>query len=212
MAWDCFVFDFDGTLADTGDGVTASVSYALEKMAYPPLNKAQLRSFIGPSLYSSFTATCLMSDGEAVEAINHYREFYIREGVYRCHLYEGMNELLVKLASRSKVSVASAKPQLQLDMAAAHLGVDKYACRIVGADPSVKSNDKADLLRRAMLSDNSVMIGDSIYDIRAGKELGIATVAVSYGFTSEDELLAEKPDFLAKTVAELEEILIKNCK
>ncbi len=212
MAWDCFVFDFDGTIANTGAGVTASVSYALEKMNYPALSESQLRSFIGPSLYSSFTATCKMTDGEAIEATDRYREFYMREGVYRCHLYDGMEKLLIKLSSLGKICVASAKPQPQLNVAVAHLGVDKIADIIVGADPTVKSNDKADLLRRAMSDSAAVMIGDSIYDIRAAKEVGVASIAVSYGFTSEEELAKENPDFIARSVLELEEILLNNCK
>lgn len=212
MAWDCFVFDFDGTMANTGDGVTASVSYALKKMNYPALNERQLRSFIGPSLYSSFTATCKMSDSEAIEAIDRYREFYMREGVYRCHLYDGLEKLLTKLSSLGKISVASAKPQPQLNVAVAHLGVDKIVDLVIGADPTVKSNDKADLLIRANLGKNAVMIGDSIYDIRAAKQVGVASIAVSYGFTSADELKKENPDFLASSVAELEQILIENCK
>lgn len=208
MKFDCFVFDFDGTVADTGDGVTASVKYSLEKMGFPPLNDSLLRSFIGPSLYSSYTATCKMTDEEAIRAIAHYRDFYMKEGVYRCHLYEGMEELLLSLSKVGKVCVASAKPQPQLNVATAHLGVDKIACCIVGADPSVKGNDKADLLLRAKKGDNPVMIGDSIYDIRAGKELGIATVAVSYGFTDEQTLKKENPDFIARTVEELKNILL----
>ncbi len=209
MKFDSFIFDFDGTLADTGDGVMASVSYALEKMKHSPLPEQLLRSFIGPSLYSSFTGLCKMTDEEALAAIEHYREFYMAGGVYRCRLYDGIAELLQELSLVGSVSVASAKPQPQLNVATACLGVDKLAKLIVGADPTVKSNDKSDLLRRAIDGKSPVMIGDSLFDIRAAKAVGIPSIAVSYGFTDAETLALENPDYTAATVEELKRILLE---
>lgn len=208
MRFDGFIFDFDGTLADTSEGVLGSVEYAIASLGLSPLSPQQLRSFIGPSLFHSFTKTVGMSEDDAMRAIGLYRSVYKPKGVYQCRLYGGMAELLTELASVGTVAVASAKPQEQLVLAAAHLGVDKIAAKVCGSDPTVRENDKADILRRAMVGSRPVMIGDSPYDIIAARDVGIPSVAVAYGFTDKAALIDAKPDFIADTVADLRQLLL----
>lgn len=209
MRYDGFIFDFDGTVADTSEGIIESVCYALDKVGAPMLTHEQLLSFIGPSLYASFTTTVGLSDEVANKAVAYYREHYTPVAVYKCRLYDGMEKLLKELSKVAKVSVASAKPQPQLEIAVKHLGVDKYASVIVGADLSVKGNDKASQLLRAKQSDRPIMIGDSVHDIRSAKAVGMPVVAVSYGFTDEKTLKKENPDYIVSSVDELYKLLTK---
>lgn len=208
MRFDGFIFDFDGTLADTSEGVLGSVEYAISQMGIPPLPPETLRSFIGPSLYYSFTQTVKMCEADALRAIELYRSVYKPHGVYQCRLYDGMAELIAELAEQSEVSVASAKPLEQLVLAVDHLGVDKIATKICGSDPTVRENDKADILRRALVGKRPVMIGDSPFDIKAAREVGIPSVAVAYGFTDKATLQSAQPDFIVDTVAQLKSLLL----
>ena len=208
MNYNGFILDFDGTIANTSEGVTNSVKYALEKMNLPTLEEKQLHSFIGPSLYHSFSVTVGLNEKETEKAIAYYREYYIPHGVYQCKLYDGMEELLRELSQHGTVTIASAKPQPQLEIVVKHLGLDKYVKKVVGASLSTRDNDKAIQLKEATLTEKSVMIGDSPYDIQASKRVGLPCIAVAYGFTTIERLEKECPEKIANSVAHLREILL----
>ena len=70
------IFDFDGTLADTGAGVFASVQYALRSMGEPELDSETLKYFIGPPLETSFSVKCGLDSERCHEAVEKYREYY----------------------------------------------------------------------------------------------------------------------------------------
>lgn len=208
MTFDGVIFDFDGTIADTSAGVLGSVRYAVEAMGRKVPNDDVLRGFIGPSLYSSFTKICGMNDGEAKEAIELYRSVYNPKGVYDCVLYDGMLELLGRLkADGVKLSVASSKPLNALGKVVDYLGLTRFFDKVAGADPSVKDDDKAALIASARLTKNSVMVGDSRFDIEGAATAGVRSVAVGYGFTDGEVLKGFNPDYYAADVAALSEIL-----
>ena len=94
LKYDCVLFDFDGTIADTGEGIRNSVAYSLEKLGRPALDRAALDRFIGPPLHDSFMEQCGMTEDEAVRAVAVYRERYIDIGLYESHLYPGVAMLL----------------------------------------------------------------------------------------------------------------------
>lgn len=208
MKFDNVIFDFDGTLADTSRGVLGSVRYALGTLGVPVPDESVLRGFIGPSLYTSFTGITGLDDERANEAIELYRSVYNPRGVYECELYDGMKELLSELKQNGvSLSVASSKPQNALDKVVDHLGIREYFDRVIGADPSVKHDDKAELVVAARTRENAVMIGDSRFDIEAAKKAGIKSIAAGYGFTAKEKLLALGPDYYADSVSDIAKIL-----
>ena len=209
MRFDGVILDCDGTLADTSEGVLESVKYALKKLGAPIPSYETLRGFIGPSLFVSFQKITGLSADKADLAVKYYRETYSKEGIFKLKLYDGMRELLTELKSHGVlISVASAKPQVSLDVVVKYLGLDTVFDKVVGPSLAVKSDDKKDLVTAATLTKNSVMIGDAIYDIRAAKAANVASIAAMYGFGKREELLAEKPDFTADTVADIRKILL----
>ena len=105
------------------------------------------------------------------------------------------------------LSVASSKPQNALDKVVDHLGIREYFDRVIGADPSVKHDDKAELVVAARTRENAVMIGDSRFDIEAAKKAGIKSIAAGYGFTAKEKLLALGPDYYADSVSDIAKIL-----
>lgn len=209
MRFDGVIFDFDGTLADTSEGVIESVEYALKKLGSPAFPRETLKGFIGPSLFIGFQRITGLSPENAELAVEYYRETYSREGIFKLKLYGGMRELLTELkAEGARLSVASAKPQVSLDVVVKYLGLETVFDKTVGPSLAVKSDDKKELVAAATLTGNSVMVGDAIYDIRAAKETGVASVAALYGFGKREELLNEKPDFTAENVAGLKAVLL----
>lgn len=209
MRFDGVIFDFDGTLADTSEGVLESVEYALKKIGSPAFPREVLKGFIGPSLFISFQRITGLTPENAELAVEYYRETYSREGIFKLKLYDGMRELLGELKSRgAKISVASAKPQVSLDVVVKHLNLETVFDKVVGPSLAVKSDDKKELVAAARLTEKTVMVGDAIYDMRAAKETGVASIAALYGFGDREDLLRENPDFAAESVADLKKILL----
>jgi len=193
LKYRCCLFDFDGTVADTGEGIRKSVAYSLERMGRPALSEAMLSRFIGPPLHDSYREYCGMTDDEADTAIARYRERYVDVGLYESHLYPGMAQLLQRLhEAGAYVAIASAKPQFMLERLAAYYGIDRYLDTIVGVGLDRHSADKRDLILRALPEGadpgRACMVGDRRFDMEAACALGIGAIGASYGYALPGEL------------------------
>jgi phosphoglycolate phosphatase len=193
LKYRCCLFDFDGTVADTGEGIRRSVAYSLERMGRPALPEMMLSRFIGPPLHDSYREYCDMSDDEADAAIVCYRERYVDVGLYESHLYPDMAQLLQSLhEAGAYVAIASAKPQFMLERLAAYYGIDRYLDTIVGVGLDRHSADKRDLILRALPEaidpGRACMVGDRRFDMEAACALGIGAIGVSYGYALPGEL------------------------
>ncbi len=212
MKYDTAIFDFDGTVFDTGEGITTNIARTLKEMNYPPLKEETLKKFIGPSLLVSFKKYCGMDDETAIKAIYVYRREYDENGFKFAKPYPGMFELIEYLRSVGvKTVVASAKPQYILDPTVAYFDLNKYFDKIVGSEQEGRpDNDKKTIVARGMIGKRCVMIGDSPYDIDGGRDNGIDTIAVTYGFgfTSREEAEKTRPTHIAESVDDLKKILL----
>ena len=208
MRYDGVIFDFDGTLADTSEGVLASVEYSLEKIGVPVPDRSILRGFIGPALYDSYINIIGLNEEDALKAVEHYREVYVPKNVYRLRLFDGIKEMLTLLKKEGIVlSVASSKPYPQLLKAIGSVGISELFDQIIGPDPSVTTNNKEDYFRRALLTENTVVVGDAIFDIDGAHKAGLPVIAVTYGFGKEEDLIAHNPDYTVSSVQELTKFL-----
>lgn len=212
MKYDTAIFDFDGTVFDTGEGITTNIARTLKEMNYSPLKEETLKKFIGPSLLVSFKKYCGMDDETAIKAIYVYRREYDENGFKFAKPYPGMFELIEYLRSVGvKTVVASAKPQYILDPTVAYFDLNKYFDKIVGSEQEGRpDNDKKTIVARGMIGKRCVMIGDSPYDIDGGRDNGIDTIAVTYGFgfTSREEAEKTRPTYIAESVDDLKKILL----
>ena len=202
LKYDYYVFDFDGTLADTGEGIRRSVAYSLEKLGRPPLDRAKLDRFIGPPLHDSFMEWCGMTMEEATHAIGVYRERYLEIGLYEAELYPGIAQLLRALRQRGAyVAVASAKPEIMVRRLAKYFGLDRCLNNIAGVSLDDRHGaDKQDLLLRALPEGADLsrvcMVGDRSFDVLAGKALGATAVGADYGYSVPGELAGAGADFV----------------
>ena len=107
------IFDFDGTLCNTGEGVMKSAKYALEAFGYSvPENLNELSYFVGPPLLITFQEKYGADPAKAAELVNKYRERYNEKGLYESKLYDGIEKLLKALKNDGfKLAIASSKPQ-----------------------------------------------------------------------------------------------------
>ena len=199
LQYDYYLFDFDGTIADTGEGIRKSVAYGLERLGRPVPDPAVLDRFIGPPLHDSFVEHCGMTYEEADRAIAVYRERYVDIGLYESHLYPGIAMLLRALhRAGAWVAIASAKPQFMLERLSKHFGIAPYLDAIAGVGLGRHSPDKSDIIAAALPQgadlSRACMVGDRKYDIGAARALGMGAIGADYGYALPGELRAAGAD------------------
>ena len=213
MKYDCYLFDFDGTIADTGEGIRRSVAWALEKLRRPVPDEAMLNRFIGPPLHESFMEYCGMTLDEATHAIEVYRERYLDIGLYEAYVYPGITQLLRALHEGGAcVALASAKPQIMLERLTKYFDIDRYIDIISGTSLGRHGADKRDLLMAALPEGadpaRACMAGDRKFDIEAAKALGMYAAGADYGYSVDGELAAAGADRVFPTVRDMAEWML----
>lgn len=211
--YDIVIFDFDGTVADTGRGITNCVKYALEKLGKPVPEMSVLKKFVGPPLFDSFRRFCSLTDEEAMQGVALYRERYSETGLFEADIYPGITPLVQALkAGGAWVAVASGKPTQYLKRIIEHFGLTEYFDGVAGPDMTNHSSDKtAQVL--SVLPENAdlsraCMVGDRCFDVDAGKRVGMHTVAVEYGYGSREEFEQSGADTIVADVAALTKCLL----
>ena len=208
MKYDGYLFDFDGTIADTGEGICKSVAYSLEKLGHKVPDESVLRLFVGPPLHDSFMEYCGLSEAEAEFAVKLYRERYVKTGLYESRIYPGVAQLLKALRhAGAYVAIASAKPQHMLEKLSEYYGIDDALNLIVGIGEERHSADKRDLIMRALPegadASRFCMVGDRRYDMEAAKALGLTAIGADYGYSLPGELAASGADAVFDNVKDM---------
>ena len=193
MSYDFVLFDLDGTLTDSAEGIVNSVVYALERKGVPYVSKQELRRFVGPPLQASFRDHCGFSEEEAKDAVRVFREYFTEKGIYENAVYEGVPEMLLSLCKAGfKLAVATSRPEAFAKQILERFDLAKYFTVIAGA--SMDGTDKPTVIRLALSRLNTepssrvLMVGDREHDILGAKEVGISSLGVLYGYGSKEEL------------------------
>ena len=210
-----FLFDLDGTLTDNSEGIIKSARFALEQFGLPNEPDSTLRRFIGPPLHDSFMEYYGFSKEKAFEAVDMYRVRYREKGVYENALYPGLKEMLFRLRENGAgLCVATSKPLVFTEKILKQHDVYALFDHVVGANLDGSMTDKTEVIREVLrrigeTEDRVVMVGDRSFDIVGAKNCGIESVGVYYGFAEPGELENAGADYIAGTVAELEQILMQ---
>jgi phosphoglycolate phosphatase len=193
MIYSTVIFDLDGTLLDTSEGIINCVSYTIDYLDLPSLTIEQKKSFIGPPLLHSYMRECGLTEQQARDAVEVYRDRYEKKGVYQAKLYENIKPLLARLKRQNiKTGVATLKRHDLAIQILEHFDLKKYLDAIKGIDDK-DSLSKADILNSCMkdleITDftKAVLIGDSKHDEIGADEIGIDFIAVRYGFGFQDD-------------------------
>lgn len=205
------LFDLDGTVIDSEEGVTKCAQYALENLGINEDLK-NLRRFIGPPLSESFKTYYGLNDNQIKFAIKKFRERYDSKGTHECSLYEGIRELLELLSRSDKiVCLATSKANhAAINILNSQEIIDLFDM-IVGATDDGSISSKSDVIRKIMSmypeakADEFVMIGDTRFDIEGAKECEIDCIGVEYGFAEKGEL--QDAQYIVKDVKALGELL-----
>ncbi len=195
------LFDLDGTLTESGEGITKSVQYALEKLGRPEEDLEKLKVFVGPPLMEQFMKYAGFDQETARRAVEYYRERYSDVGIYENRLYPGVENMLRTLKGKGyRLAVASSKPEYFVKQILEYFHLTDCFEEIVGSEMNGSRTSKSEVIEETLsrlgMSGNrreAVMVGDREHDVIGAKTCGLDCVAVSYGYGSMDELNAAQP-------------------
>lgn len=215
------LFDLDGTLTDSKEGIIKCVQYALEKIGIIEKDVEKLKVFVGPPLQESFKMMYGFDDETTNKAIAYYRERFKPIGMFENKVYDGIPELLKTMKEHGKINlIASSKPEVFVKTILEHFDILKYFDIVVGASLDESRNSKEAVIEEALSQlkmadqngqysdDKCVMIGDRKYDINGAKYFGLRNIGVSYGFAPEGELEVAGAEVIVDTVEELTQVLL----
>lgn len=201
------VFDLDGTLVDSREDIAASLNAALEAVGAPLRSDVDLYPHIGRPLDVIFRELLHPGLRAHVEgACQVYRDHYFDNCSQNSTVYPGVTECLDGLAGLV-LAIATTKRTLQARRVAQVMGLEPHFDLIHGTDGIPYKPDPAVLHQVLEILDKpaagSWMVGDTVHDMRAGRAAGMRTAAVTYGIGERADLLAERPDLLLDTLADL---------
>lgn len=214
--YDYVIFDFDGTVTDTGEGILKSLQYSFEQMGDPVPDLSDLKKFIGPPIHYSFVTFYGVKEEDVGKYIEKYRERYRKIGIYECCLYDGMLDTLKTLKDNGvKIGIASSKPVSLIYDVMNYLKITELFDAVVGTkfDDSNHSGKK-DLVLQSMAElgadDKSrvLMVGDRYFDIDGAKGAGVDSCGVLFGYGNEQEFKEHGATYIVSQAQEIVEIAI----
>ena len=201
------LFDLDGTLTDSGEGIINCAILALEHFGCPISDREEMRTFVGPPLHESFIRHGVPAD-KTDEAIRVYRSRYIPIGAYENTPYPGVETLLQSLKQQGHtLYVATSKPEEMSVKILEHFGLAKYFHRICGASMDTSRSSKEDviayLLSLCGRDENILMVGDTKFDVIGAAAHGIPAIGVAWGYGKVEDMEAAGAKAIARSMEEL---------
>ena len=139
------LFDLDGTLTDSMEGITKSVQYALKKFNIEVNDLNNLCKFIGPPLNESFMEFYNFSEEDAAKGVNFYREYFANNGIFENKPYENIDKLLKQLKAAGKILIlATSKPEPYALRIMDHFSLSQYFDFIAGSTLNGSRSKKSD--------------------------------------------------------------------
>ena len=213
-------FDLDGTIADSGAGITGAVNEMFAAVGAVPLTGEEVRRIIGPPFQTTMPgllASRGIDEGRAGEFILEYRRIYREKHLPFTPVIDGMRGVIEELSRAWHLSVVTAKPESQAVVAVRATGLDHHMVTVVGPADDAPVH-KSVLLRRAIVDVTREhgaspdlgccwMIGDRHHDIEAGVQVGTRSAGVLWGFGDHEELSGAGADAVLSSPSELLSLL-----
>ena len=206
------LFDLDGTLTDSGEGIINCAWLALKHFGLPLPDKQTMRVFVGPPLRDSFLRFGVPEEGVET-AIEIYRSRYVPTGMFENTPYPGIKSMLAALKAQGhQLFVATSKPEGMATAILEKFQLAPYFDLICGAslDDTRDSKDKviAYLLEKTGGKDEYIMVGDTAYDVEGAAVNGIPTIGVAWGYGKVEDMEAAGAKAIAHSPAELLQMLL----
>ena len=210
------LFDYDGTLVDSAQMIIDGTIEAFNRCGLATPEREEIRAGIGQKLHIAFKRYLpLEHKGLINEVIRHYRQWYMEkdlEGTQFEPLFKNVKPVLKTLYQDGwSLGIATNKSMRGLNRGLLHHEIEKFFSIIMTTDDFTPKPDKAMAIHalRTLRVKNSAafMIGDTVYDIKMGKNAKINTVGVTWGYNTEEALYQENADHIINDPNEFVEIL-----
>ncbi|MGN0483327.1 MAG: HAD hydrolase-like protein [Lachnospiraceae bacterium] len=207
------LFDLDGTIIDSQEGIMNCIRYALEAIGKEEPDDAKLRRFIGPPLDYSFREFYGFDEETIDFLVKKYRERYNPIGAFECKLYPEVKESLTRLKQAGyAIGLASSKPEVFCKKILDYHQITDLFSVITGSDFEGGRNTKAKVLieslhRFSAKKEEAVLIGDTRFDAEGAKEAGVSCIGITYGFGTREEMLSAGADKVFDSLKEVEAYL-----
>ena len=182
------LFDFDGTIADSSEGIFHTALYTVRKLGITKeYTEEELRRFVGPPLRRCFVEAFGLDESLLDEAVKIYRKEYNRTGMLMMHLYPGLEKLLIELRKRGiRIGAATFKSEELARRCLGNMRIIGYFDSIRGSNPS-EDLTKGDIINKAIEDldesrDTILMVGDTENDRKGAADAAVQFLGVTYGF------------------------------
>ncbi len=206
---DMVVFDMDGTVIDTSGDLVVTANEARDQMGLPPLSTQLIHSCVGDALLPLIEKLFHDAPDRIQEAIRVFQQTYKRHVLGNTVPYPDIGTVFQELRKQGiRVGILSNKPSELVRIPLYHFNLSPLLHFIYGGDsfrerkPSPRPIQRI-LVHFSLEPHRCVMVGDAPSDILAGREAGTRTIAVTYGFSSEQSLVDAKPDIVARSTMEI---------
>ena len=212
--YDIALFDLDGTISESAEGIKYCIKLTLDEMGKPHPDLSDYSKYIGPPLVKTFQNLCLLSEEEAQKAVEIYVKHYDVEGLKRNRLYDGIVDVLKACNDNGVlISVCSSKNEKIAKEVVDLLGVTKYFDALCGSNIDGTRKEKEELIPYALSTLGAkdgarvVMIGDTKFDCIGAKKCSVDFIGVTYGYGKKEDMVSAGGEKFADTPHKLHKYL-----
>lgn len=205
------LFDLDGTLTDSGEGIINCAVFAMERLGIPVPPREELGVFVGPPLWDTFRQFGVPAD-RVDEAVEIFRSRYVPIGKFENTPYPGIREVLEVLRAQGrKLYVATSKPEVTAREILEHFDLSRYFTEICGASVDKTRSSKEDVIAYLLSLDackeHSVMVGDTAFDVIGAAAHGIPTIGAAWGYGKTEDMVSAGAAAIARSPEDLLRII-----
>lgn len=187
MGYKTVLFDLDGTLLDTTEGVVNAVRRTIRDNGFLMPTESELKEFVGPPMQKTMSERFGLEKYESLKVANEFRANYKKYSLFQASLYDGILDLLKELKeAHYQVAVATNKSHQNAVDIIEKFGIRQYCDYVLGSDLEGKL-DKRDIIclcikHLGSKKSETVLVGDSVFDLEGAEQAGVDFIAVTYGF------------------------------
>ena len=212
------LFDLDGTVSRSAEGIRASLEHAIKQMEVPMPDLSDYTQYIGPPLIDTFKNLVGLDNERAEVGSRLYRSYYSKRGIYLNHAYDGVEDVLLQLKDRGcKLAICTSKYEPFAKGIIDALELTDYFDAVCGSNAEGTRKDKCDIIPYAVETlggdferdrGKTVMLGDTFYDTRGAVLSGVDFIGVEYGYGDLEKMREEGAKVFAKTPADIPALIL----
>ena len=211
----CVIFDFDGTLADTAEGILRTEEAMLREMRLPKPQggEAQMRQGIGLALRDSLHVGCRIPEERLDEAVATYRRLFDEIAFDYIVAFPGVKDTLEYLYDKGyQLGIATSRSRRTLVYLLDKMEIAPYFTYMTSVESTPKHKPAPDLAlilldMFGVSGDETLVVGDTIYDLQMARNAGCHTCGVTFGNHSAEQLRSQNPDYIVDSFSALKKIL-----